>query len=160
MRINGTLQTLSENAPAKNSEESTASRIAIWKAAKAVIQQHPFAGAGTGDAKDELMKEYENREMAFAFSMKLNAHSQFLQTSIALGLPGLLLLCSGLFLPLFSGWKKNNYLYVTFLLLVIFNVAAESMFETQAGVVFYAFFNSLLLFSEPAPGSTPGKENV
>lgn len=148
LRFKGTIHTLTEDTNVKNSTESTAIRIAIWKAAKQVITQNPLTGIGTGDAKDELLNEYEKQGITFALTEKLNAHNQFLQTAVALGIPGVLLLCTGLFLPLFAEWKKKNYVFIVFILLITVNFAAESMLETQAGVVFYAFFNSLFLFSQ------------
>ena len=151
-RIKGVFNSFSPDTNIKTSEESTASRIAIWKAAKIVISENFLTGTGTGDVKDELINEYKKEEMTFALQQNLNAHSQFLQTFAAIGIAGFFSLFAALFIPLFREWKKQNSLYIVFLLLMILNLLAESMFETQAGVVFYAFFNSLLLFShEPAP---------
>lgn len=127
--------------------ESTAVRMLIWKAANTVIADNLLIGAGTGDAKDELMKEYEKRGMTSAIEHKLNAHNEFYQVFVSLGLIGFVLFLANLFLPLFNAWKKKEALYVLFLLMLLLNFAAESMLETQAGVVYYAFFNALLCFA-------------
>lgn len=147
IRINSVFTSFSANVDVKKSEESTASRIALWQAAKVVITQNWLTGTGTGDVKDELMNEYKREEMIFALQEKLNAHNQFLQTFAALGIAGFISLSASVLIPLFREWKKSNYIYVVFMLIILLNLLAESMFETQAGVVFYAFFNSLLLFS-------------
>ncbi|HET7818194.1 MAG TPA: O-antigen ligase family protein [Bacteroidia bacterium] len=148
LRINSTLHTLSENPHTTNSEESTASRIEIWRASKKVITENLLWGAGTGDIKDELFKEYDRRGMTFASQEKLNAHNQFFQTTAALGIIGGILLGVSLLIPLYIEWEHKNYIYVSFILLILVNFIAESMLETQAGVVFYAFINSLLLFAQ------------
>jgi hypothetical protein len=46
--------------------------------------------------------------------------------------------------PLISAIKKRAVMSMLFLIIVGFNLLFESMLERQAGVVFYAFFNSLL----------------
>lgn len=148
VRINSVFNSFSEKVDVKKSEESTASRLALWHAASAVIGEHWTAGAGTGDVKDALMDEYRKEGMDFALQEKLNAHNQFLQTFAALGILGFASLCASILIPFYREWKKRNLLYVVFLLIMILNLLAESMFETQSGVVFYAFFNSLLLFSD------------
>jgi O-antigen ligase len=146
IRINGAIHTLSGTTNIKNNEESTASRIEIWNAAESVISEHYFTGTGTGDVKDALLHEYNKEGMVYAFKENLNAHNQFLQTFAALGITGFFFLCASLLLPLWVAWKKKNYLYTTFILIMLLNLLTESMFETQAGVIFYAFFNSLFLF--------------
>ncbi|MBI4931494.1 MAG: O-antigen ligase family protein [Bacteroidetes bacterium] len=160
IRVKSIFNIFSENIDMRKSEESTASRIAIWNAAKTVIAENFFIGTGTGDVKDALTDEYSKQGMTFALKEDLNAHNQFLQSFTALGIIGFISLCSSLLIPLFMGWKNKNYVYVIFILIIILNLFTESMFETQAGVVFYAFFNSLLLFSQPAPNETSGKEKI
>lgn len=148
IRINNVFNAFSEKVDVRKSEESTATRMALWDAAKTVIAENFLAGTGTGDVKDALMKEYSKEGMTFAIKENLNTHNQFLQTFAALGIIGFLSLCASLLIPFFMEWKKRNYIYVVFILIIIINFLTESMLETQAGMVFYAFFNSLLLFSD------------
>ena len=82
--------------------------------------------------------------MKTAYDEKLNTHNQYLQTTIALGMVGFIILVLSLLAPLVQAIKKRNQLYVLFLLLFIINILVESMLETQAGVIFFAFFNSLI----------------
>ena len=148
LRINGAIKTLSTNANNAENDQSTAIRIAIWHSASAVISENWLIGTGTGDVKDALRNQYNNEKILIALKENLNAHNQFLQTFATLGIIGFLTLCSTLCIPLFQSWKMGNYLFVSFFLILIANFCVESMLETQAGVVFYAFFNSLFLFSE------------
>jgi O-antigen ligase len=140
-----------------NPGEGTAVRMQIWKAAKELIIQQPLAGYGTGDVKDVLISKYEERSITGAIKYKLNAHSQYLQSFVATGLAGILSLLLMLILPARQAFRRKNHLYFLFLLIVFLNFLVESMLETQAGVIFYAFFNSLLFaFYKNAP---PNKQS-
>jgi hypothetical protein len=51
----------------------------------------------------------------------------------------------------FSNYKLRlspaGFLYLVFLLTIILSMLTEDTIETQAGVTFFAFFNSFLFFS-------------
>ena len=133
----------------KHETESTISRIFIWEACTDIIQENILAGVGTGDTKDALLEKYLKEEMSGAYEKSLNAHNQFFQTQISIGIIGSLLLLSSIFIPLFHSFRTTgNNLLTLFIIIIIINFLVESMLETQAGVMFYAFFNSLLLFSQ------------
>lgn len=126
-----------------DNRESTSLRFAAWKASRQIISEHYWLGVGTGDVKDELIDNYKKGNNPEALKLRLNAHSQFLQTFIAIGIPGIFVLLA---MFLYPGWLslfRDDHLYFLFLAIFAFNILVESMFETQAGVVFYAFFNTL-----------------
>jgi O-antigen ligase len=135
----GVVKSTDENSK----KESTNNRIMIWHSSLEVIRNNKL-GVGTGDVKKHLTMEYEKMGMALAKERQFNAHNQYLQSAMAIGLQGLLILFLCLFLPMIKALKQGNYIYIFFLLLVALNFLFESMLETQAGVIFYAFFNSLL----------------
>ncbi len=147
-RINSAINAVTNPNIDVKDAESTAVRMLVWKAANQVISENFIAGAGTGDAKDALIKEYERQGMTGAYEHKLNAHNEFYQVFVALGLIGFLLLLAHLLFPLIDAFRNNNIIYVLFLIITILNFSTESMLETEAGVIFFAFFNSLLCFSE------------
>ena len=126
---------------------STDDRKATWTASINIIKENWLFGVGTGDVKDKLMQKYQKINYSFALIHKLNCHNQYLQTFIAIGLMGLLTLFLILFIPGVFALRDSNILYFLFLLIFSMNIFVESMFETQAGVVFYAFFNMALLAS-------------
>jgi O-antigen ligase len=129
-----------------DNKESTAERLQIWKSAYEIIRDHPILGIGTGDVKDELMAKYKERNILVALERKLNAHNQYIQTYLATGLLGFLMLLGMLFLPIIPAFRNEHYLYIVFLLIFLLNFAFESMLEVQAGVVFYAFFNAFFFW--------------
>lgn len=145
-RIQRLVDAVTNSHPDKNETESSAVRLLVWKAANNVIEQHVVLGVGTGDSKDELMKEYEKEGLTGALEHKLNTHSAYYQVFVSLGLIGLLTLLANLFLPFIEAVKNKNSIYIAFLLLILFNFVPEAMLETQAGVIFYAFFNAVICF--------------
>jgi len=145
-RINNAQEAISNEQLNTKTSESTGERIFIWRSCLQIIEENFLVGVGTGDVKDRLMLEYEKNNITTAYNEKLNAHNQYLQTFISLGIVGLLILLLSLILPIIAAFKMRHMIYLLFLLLIGFNLLFESMFERQAGVVFYAFFNGLLFF--------------
>jgi len=135
---------LNYQAVSSTAEESTSERILVWRASAQIIKNNPLVGVGTGDVKEELMCEYQNENISYAIEKSLNAHNQYLQTGVAIGIIGLLFLLFTLFAPMFKAIELRDWIYFVFLFLIVINLLFESMLERQAGVVFYAFFNALL----------------
>jgi hypothetical protein len=137
----------SESGTLSHSSESTAERLSIWEVSTEIIKEHYLIGVGTGDVKDELLTKYSQKGMGTALDKKLNVHCQYLQTFVALGIAGFVVLVLMLVLPGIMSIRRNDIIYLLFLAIFAFNILVESMFETQAGVVFYAFFNAFLFIS-------------
>ncbi|MBI2966574.1 MAG: O-antigen ligase family protein [Bacteroidetes bacterium] len=120
-------------------------RYFIIRESLKIIKEHHWLGTGTGDVKDNLVERYRKSNIKFALENKLNAHNQFLETFIGLGIPGFLTLVLLLFYPLYHAVKRRNFLMISFLLIITVNFLFESMLNTQAGIIFFAFFYSLLM---------------
>ena len=130
-----------------NSDNSTGLRMVIWEASSACVAQHFFTGTGTGSANNVLMEHYQTHGMTIAFKEHLNAHNQYLQTFITLGIFGFIGLISMLFYPISQAISNRDLLYKGFLFIFILNIFVESMLDTQAGNLFFAFFNALLFMN-------------
>ncbi|HXB11537.1 MAG TPA: hypothetical protein VNZ45_06100, partial [Bacteroidia bacterium] len=78
---------------------------------------------------------------------RLNAHNEYLESAVELGIGGFFCLLACLLLPLYKSIKEHRFVYLMFLIIVILNFLTESMFETQGGTIFYGLFNSLLMFN-------------
>lgn len=118
-------------------------RQIAWKISLDQILRHPLLGVGTGDADTSLFKSYSDQKLKWPFTDRLNSHNQFLQTSLAIGIAGLAALLLLLTASLTKAIKNHDRLYIAFLLVIILACCSESILETEAGVVFFAFFNSL-----------------
>jgi O-antigen ligase len=124
---------------------STTGRMEIWKESMEILQDNWLIGTGTGDVKDELMKTYEKHQFHYALEKKLNAHNQFLQVWLTLGIVGLLLLILSLAVPIYRLKSQGQPLFALFALVIILNSMTESILEVQKGVLFFVFFYSLLV---------------
>ena len=124
--------------------ESTALRILVWSASFDVIKQHPLIGVGNGDVKKELSIIYNEKKYKEPLLIQMNSHNQYLETTVGLGILGLLSLLLMLLFP-FLFIKERSMLIKGFILIIATNILVESMFNTQAGVLFIIFFYSFLL---------------
>lgn len=132
---------------------STGERIMIWYYSFEITNENFFFGVGTGDVKDRLLDKYVEKGMNNALELELNAHNQYIQILVALGILGMITLMLNILLPALYSIEKKHLLYFIFLFLIAFNLLFESMLETQAGVVFYAFFNAYLFAIKKDPAS-------
>lgn len=125
-----------------NAIESTSARLLIWESALDLIKENPM-GVGVGDVNIELTKQYQKNHFSAIESKQLNAHNQFLQTTVALGYIGLVLLLLVFLVPLRDGILQNNRCLVFFIALFFINALVEGVLETQTGILFFAFFLSV-----------------
>lgn len=124
---------------------STSLRILAWNATIEVIKENAIFGVGAGDVKDELIKKYEELNYVYLVKYKLNSHNQFLETWLGQGLVGFILLLLLFIVPFISAVKNGDIVLQSFLILVFINFLFESMLNTQAGTIFFAFFYSFLV---------------
>lgn len=146
-RISQAEQDLTGKVASKKHDSSVSDRIVVWKACSGIIRENLLFGVGTGDVKDELLNAYKAENFQAALESKLNAHNQYLQTFVSLGITGFLTLLAMILIPAWMSVKRNHYIFFSFLLLFAVNILVESMLEIQQGVIFYAFFNTLLFWS-------------
>lgn len=136
------------------SDQSSALRRMAWDSALELFRKEPFTGTGTGDIKDDLMQQYHEKGYIHAEAKRMNAHSQFLQSAAALGLPGLVLAMGVVLLPLVFAFRERDLSLLAFWSIILLNWSVESMAEVQAGVVFVAFFAWLLAAEAQANGAS------
>lgn len=137
------MQSQLEEPYTNNAPNSVTMRKVIWQSSLQVIQEHPF-GVGTGDVTDALLQQYKENNLLSPLNDKLNAHNQFLQMALAIGIPGLLLFIISIIAALRAAVPARQPVYTLFLLLFLFCMVTESMLESEAGVVFFSYFNALL----------------
>lgn len=133
--------------------QSTGARIWFWKTTTEIIKDHPIIGVGTGDIRDELSKRYKEKEITWIQDKGRDSHQQYLQTFAALGIFGFLSLLAIFFILFQYSLKNKNFILFGFSLLYFIFGFTESMFETQAGIIFFVFF-SLYLVSTPTNNYT------
>jgi O-antigen ligase len=122
-------------------------RLKIWKVAiKTGIEVLPF-GTGTGDVQQRLNEAYQQEGLEEGVARQYNAHNQFIQTFVALGIPGLLLLLSLLAVPLVVALRSQNMVLFLFTFGIFIFLFSESMFERYAGSNFILLMMGILINS-------------
>jgi len=128
------------------SGHSLTQRFEFWKAAVGIIKDNIVFGVGTGDVKTAFETQYDKMSSSLTTENRLRSHNQYLSIGVAFGIVGLIWFLVTLFYPMVLQGKTFDYLYVSFLLIAIVSFLTEDTLESQAGVTFYAFFNSFFLF--------------
>lgn len=137
----------SRKVDASNSGSSAGVRLEMWKASVPIIKDNFFFGVGTGDVNRELQAVFAEKRIKRAVRDNLNAHNQIIQTQVALGLVGTIALLISFLYPFFLAVKRGNLFFPMFAVIMGVNFLTECMFNTQAGVIFYALINACLYLS-------------
>ncbi len=129
------------------SGHSLTQRFEYWKAGLGIIKSNLFFGVGTGDVPMAFEQEYIKNNSSLGKEWRLRSHNQYLSITITFGVVGLLWFLATLIYPLLNKSARVDYLYIAFFIIAIISFFTEDTLETQAGVTFYAFLNSFLLFA-------------
>lgn len=138
------LQQMNTTKNEKIVENSTNSRLIIWRAAFSLIKENFWTGVGFGYVTDELVKTYAENDFKKGQLKRYNTHNQYLQVWLAYGFFGFIIFFLGFCLFYVSAIKNEDDIYLIFLLLSSLVFLTETFLSSQSGVVFFAFFNSLL----------------
>jgi len=125
---------------------SVTQRFEYWRIGWNLFKDNLFLGVGTGDVNDEYRKQYRKDKSELIYKFRNRAHNQFLTILISFGIFGFIIFISSLIFPFFNSTLPSNILYLFFFTLIIVSFMGEDTLETQAGVTFFALFNSLFLF--------------
>lgn len=128
-------------------------RLAMWKAAKENLEedQQWIMGVGSGDIKQVQADRLSSPDFSyanyynFASLSSLNIHNMYLQTFLATGIVGLVILLMLSVFLLYYAIRYRLVFFAQFLFLFILFMMQESMFQTQSGIVFFCFFHLLFI---------------
>jgi O-antigen ligase len=121
--------------------ESTADRLMTWNASLQLIKENLWMGLGNGDVRNELENRYRKLNYIKPAELHLNAHNQYFETFLYMGILGFLYLLYLMFTPLILKEEAYRFLLIIFGLHFLF----ESMFNTQAGIIFFVFWYVILI---------------
>lgn len=124
-------------------------RLALAECSWDVIRENFIFGVGVGDSYDELDKVYRKYDYKFGYMDRQEPHNEYLNTMVSIGLVGLLLFLGNLIASMHLARKRNDIIHYLFVMLFAISCLFESMLGQQKGVVLFALFNSLFVFSGP-----------
>lgn len=126
------------------SGHSVFQRLEFWKTAWHIIKDNFWTGVGTGDVKAAYEAQYEKDNSKLDEAHRLRGHNQYLTMWVTYGIFGFLFFVLVVFYPLFKRARKDR-LFIAFTIIAALSFLTEDTLETQAGVMFYAFFYLFLL---------------
>ena len=129
--------------------DTTSSREMIWQRAFELIERKPFFGYGA-DANNMLFESYRNHGMTVELEKKLNAHNEFLQMFLGLGVIGFIFLSYVLIKGFIVSIKNSDIVFLSFLIIIFIGFATESMLETEAGILYFSMFYCLFMITKKA----------
>lgn len=122
-------------------------RMAINMTALKTIADRPVFGYGAGDGPDALIERYGVEGYQSLKEQHLNAHNQYAETALAIGVVGLLVLVWWLVMPLYVAWRKKSGVWEVLVLtfIVMFSFLFESILERQMGAQFVGLLYAIML---------------
>lgn len=110
----------------------------------AVGDNLPF-GVGIGDGHATLMNAFEVIGYDYGIESEYNAHNSYLDATLTMGLPGLLLLVALLALPAWWAFKERKMMLLMFLAFFATGALFEALLNRQMGILYFALFYTLLI---------------
>ncbi|MDD3876950.1 MAG: O-antigen ligase family protein [Bacteroidales bacterium] len=121
-------------------------RYEFVKAGLGIIKENIIFGVGTGDVRKAFETYYIETNSLLEPHFRWRTHNQFLSFFVTFGIIGLLIFLTALIYPPYKMRKFNYYPFLSFFIICFLSMLTEDTIETQAGVTFFAFFNTILLF--------------
>lgn len=128
------------------SVESSAARLLMWHTSLKCVQENPVLGVGTGDVKDVLVAKSLELGNVGCADRRLNAHNQYLNSWVQLGIPGLILLIVVLLTSFRFAIRTVQFELTLLLAAFAISMLFESFLETQAGIIPFALFVCLFTY--------------
>ena len=125
---------------------TTMQRIEFWKASFGIIKDYWLTGVGTGDMNEAFQQQYEEMHSKLAPDQRWRSHNQFLSIFVGFGILGLIWFLVSVFYPPIVTGKFNDYFFLIFFIIAMLSMIPGDTIESQAGVTFFAFFYSFLLW--------------
>ncbi|WP_160118664.1 O-antigen ligase family protein [Chryseotalea sanaruensis] len=119
-------------------------RFAIWRNAFNVIQNNVIWGNGTGSERQKLLQQYSNAGYTGLHREGLTSHNQLIFYLIEFGIVGTLAIMVAFGWMLIQAIRKNNWLYVCFIIFFVIASLTESYFNRFHGVALFSFVHSIL----------------
>ncbi|MBI1289158.1 MAG: hypothetical protein GC178_16450 [Flavobacteriales bacterium] len=122
---------------------STMQRWVYTQVGWEIFKEHPIFGVGTGDISLAYRSKYAENSHNLEPRFQGIAHNEFLAVAIVLGVLGLIVFLLMLGYP--TWLYRRDFLYLTFMVIMVVSFLTDNTFDRQSGVTFFAFFNALLI---------------
>lgn len=122
-------------------------RYGIYYCSSQVIKKNVFLGVGVGDLQEELNTCFHNTIGAKVyFWREHNTHNQFLFFFGSSGILGISFFILSILISIYLAIRRRDSMFLFFIISVLIVFFTENVLSRSDGVIFYSFFNSLMLF--------------
>lgn len=136
-------------------------RMAINVTAVKTIADNPVIGYGVGDYDTVFSKRLGTEGYPSLEEQQLNAHNQYTETALAIGIIGLAAMLWWLVMPLCLAWRRKKGFWPVLVLtfIVMFCFLFESMLERQMGMQFVSLLYALMVLIMVVDQVEPSSEH-
>ena len=152
VRLHQTIWELQEYQRKRDPEgHSLAIRIEIWKATVAAIKERPLIGWGTGDVLHAIDFGLSSINSKVEDHGLRHPHNQFLHILVMLGITGLIVIFTLLFLFVKTSGASRFLPFNVFLVIIFVSMLGNSPFDSQTPINFFLFFSLAfgILYNNP-----------
>ncbi len=135
-------------------------RVIRWECAWELFTSSPIIGYGNGSEIKKLKEKYFEKKYYLSFLNELNAHNQYLGLLISYGIIGLLLYLYILFRGARSAIANWDFIFASFLIIIIIVSISENILDVNKGIFFYAFFITFFLYANKSNGASSDKSPI
>jgi O-antigen ligase len=121
-------------------------RLAVWKCAAELVEQHWLFGIPLGDKQDRLMDVYRSKNFDFAIATHRNMHNTYLDVLCTFGIIGLAVFILGfLVYPAIACYRANDALGGFILISFAISLFTETYIDKSLGCILLGFFISFVI---------------
>lgn len=122
-------------------------RMEIWRCGLQLVEGHEILGYGNEGYNFELYQEFVENDLSSSYKNKLDTHNQYLETLVALGAIGLILLFAMVALPAILALTRKHWspVMVAYTILYAACIFFEVGFSRQMGLLFICWWYGVLL---------------
>ncbi len=123
---------------------STGHRVLLYKSSVDLVMNSPFYGYGVGSTTREIKRQnWKNGYMRLGERYNLNAHNDFLQLALEMGILGLFLLAALYINLIFGSVRKKQMMFSYIFAIFLLNSFFESILVRQAGIIIFSLLVTL-----------------
>jgi len=128
--------------------DTSDARFLIFSSSLEGIGQNMPFGTGIGDKEEVLAEIYKAKGKDFTVEKQYNSHNIYLDATLTMGIPGLLLLLAALAVPAVMAWRRRDFILMSLVFSVAFSGLFEALLNRQLGIMFIGLFWMILLASQ------------
>ena len=148
-----TYQRITDTAKDLFSGERGDVRQTLWQSGLETIKDRPIFGYGCDGYWDTLFQHYRTNDCLDAEIQQFSTHNQYLETTLATGIIGLIVMLSMILLPVILALRRpyQNLPMILFTIVYAACIFFEATFGRQMGLLFIGFWYCIILHYSNQP---------